>query len=226
MADDTTPRERWNARYATAAFEPFPGAPADWLVEHTAELRELLASGGQRRALDLACGDGRNARWLAKLGFAVDAVDVSDVAIEALRRAAADRGLRVDARALDLEQDDLPAGPYDVVVCMSYLQRDLFDGLKRVLAPGGLLIYETFARAHVEELGHDFNPAYVLDRNELLACAPLPRGRRRAPRWPARRRQHGGAAAGIAAASRRADATTAAAPRVHCYSPGNLLRCC
>jgi SAM-dependent methyltransferase len=168
MSEEITARERWNARYEGAGFEPFPDAPAAWLLEHEALLRELAGSGGERRALDVACGDGRNARWLAELGFAVDAVDVSDVAIAALRDAAAERGLRVNARVVDLERDGLQDAGYDAVVCMSYLQRDLFAALRSALAPGGLLLYETFAQAHVEELGRAFNPAYVLDRNELL----------------------------------------------------------
>lgn len=168
MSEQATSRERWNERYGGAGFEPFPDEPAQWLVEHAALLRELPGASPRRRALDVACGDGRNARRLAELGFAVDAVDVSDVAIAALREAAAAGGLAVDARVLDLERDPLPDGPYDVVVCMSYLQRDLFAPLARTLAPGGVVVYETFARAHVEELGRAFNPAYVLDRNELL----------------------------------------------------------
>ncbi len=168
MGDEATARERWNERYGGDGFEPFPDTPAPWLVEHAELLRDLPGAGPQRRALDVACGDGRNARWLAELGFAVDAIDVSDVAIAALRAAAADRGLHVDARTVDLERDALPAGPYDAVVCTSYLQRDLFAPLGSMLAPGGVVVYETFARAHVEELGRAFNPAYVLDRNELL----------------------------------------------------------
>jgi tellurite methyltransferase len=168
MSEETTARERWNERYGGHGFEPFPDAPAPWLVEHAALLRELAGTGSRRRALDLACGDGRNARWLAELGFAVDAVDVSDVAIAALREAAASRGLHVDARVLDLEREPLPAGPYDVVVCMCYLQRDLLAALSRALAPGGVLVYETFAAAHVEDLGHTMCAAYVLERNELL----------------------------------------------------------
>jgi tellurite methyltransferase len=163
----TNAGERWNERYA-AAFEPFPDAPAQWLVEH----RELLGASSEGRALDVACGDGRNARWLAELGFAVDAVDASDVAVAALQSAAAERGLRVQASVVDLEHYALPAGPYDVVVCMSYLQRDLFGALEGALAPGGLLLYETFARAHLDELGRTFNPAYVLGRNELLRAFP------------------------------------------------------
>jgi 2-polyprenyl-3-methyl-5-hydroxy-6-metoxy-1,4-benzoquinol methylase len=169
LSGDRSSRERWNDRYGGGEFEPFPDAPAEWLVEHRALLSELRADGGRDlRALDVACGDGRNARWLAELGFAVDAMDVSDIAVGALRSAAAERGLRVDARVVDLEHEPLPAGEYDVVVCMNYLQRELFGALKDALAPGGLLLYETFAEAHVAELGRRFNPAYVLERNELL----------------------------------------------------------
>ena len=81
-------RERWNERYADGGLEPFPDAPAEWLVAHEA----LLPGGG--RALDVACGDGRNAVYLAQLGYMVDAIDVSDVAIGALRAAASSAGWR------------------------------------------------------------------------------------------------------------------------------------
>lgn len=161
-------RERWNARYGGAGFQAFPPQPAQWLDEHRELLVELATGEGVRRALDVACGDGRNARYLAELGFAVDAVDVSDVAIEALLAAAAKTGLAVAARVADLERDALPVACYDVVVCTNYLQRDLFGQLEAALRPGGLLVYETFSRAHVEELGRSFDPAYVLGDNELL----------------------------------------------------------
>ena len=166
--ESVPPRERWNARYATAAFSPFPDAPADWLVEHRALLAGLQTQGRMSRALDVACGDGRNARWLAELGFSVDAVDVSDVAIGALRRAAEERELTVQATVVDLESEALPVGEYDVVLCMHYLQRELFGALQVALRPGGLLICETFTRAHVEELGRSLHLAFALDRNELL----------------------------------------------------------
>lgn len=169
--DEASPapaRDRWNERYGAPGFEPFAPEPAEWLVEHEALLCELCAGADDPRALDVACGDGRNARHLAELGFRVDALDISDVAIDALRAAAAEKDLAVAARVADLERDPLPAAGHDVVVCMNYLQRDLFDGLCAALRPGGVLIYETFARAHLEELGRTFNPAYVLSRNELL----------------------------------------------------------
>jgi SAM-dependent methyltransferase len=160
MAGDA--RERWNERRAAAGFEPFPDAPAQWLTEHA----ELLGGGG--RALDVACGDGRNALALARLGYEVDAVDVSDVTIAALRAAAPERAPGVSPRVLDLEREPLEESGYDVVVNFMYLQRDLFGALARALRPGGLLLFETFGPAHLGELGRRVNPDYVLRENELL----------------------------------------------------------
>ena len=156
-------RDRWNERYAQDDREWLPETPAEWLVEHEA----LLIGGG--RALDVACGDGRNALYLAQLGYMVDAIDVSDVAIDAVRATAQARGLTmtIAPRVVDLEREPLPAGPYDVVVVLNFLQRNLFEPLQAALAPGGLLIFETLARCHVDELGHSFNPEYLLAPGEL-----------------------------------------------------------
>jgi tellurite methyltransferase len=159
-------RERWNARRRRDGFEPFPEIPSEWVVEH----RELLS--GHGRALDVACGEGRDALALARLGYDVDAIDVSDIAIDALRAAADQRALPICPRIVDLEREPLPDNTYDAVVCINYLQRDLFAQLERALRPGGLLIVETFGRAHIDELGADFNQAYVLERNELLRAFP------------------------------------------------------
>jgi SAM-dependent methyltransferase len=160
-----TAGERWNVRY-TQDFRPFPDAPAPWLVAH----RALLTGGG--RGLDVACGDGRNALYLAQHGYAVDAVDASDVAVEALRAAAQERDLAITPLVVDLEQEPLPAGRYDVIVTMNFLQRDLFGPLQDALAPGGLLFYETLGQAHVTLLGRSFNPAYLLQDGELPRAFP------------------------------------------------------
>ncbi len=165
-AQESSARDRWNVRRSAAGFEPFPDAPAEWLTEHAA----LLEGGG--RALDVACGDGRNARFLAGLGYEVDAVDVSDVAIEALRVAAPDRAPRVHPRVVDLELEAPAQDAYDVVVCLNYLQRDLFAALEGALRTGGRLVFETFGPAHLDELGRTMNPAYVLAPNELLHAFP------------------------------------------------------
>ncbi|MEA2149836.1 MAG: tellurite methyltransferase [Solirubrobacteraceae bacterium] len=167
-AQEPSARERWNERRSAAGLEPFPDAPAPWLVEHA----ELLRRPGGGRALDVACGDGRNAVALARLGYEVDAFDVSDVAIEALRAAAPQRAPAVRPRVVDLEREPLARGAYDVVAVFNYLQRDLFGGLEDALRPGGWLLFETFGPAHLEELGKPINPAYVLASGELLRAFP------------------------------------------------------
>jgi SAM-dependent methyltransferase len=150
---DGSARETWDARYrerGTAA-----GPPSDWLAANQALLRGT-------RALDLACGTGRNALFLAGLGFTVDALDISEVAIAALRRVPG-----VNARTVDLEHEPLPAGGHDVVVLINYLQRDLFSGAAAALAPGGVLVAETVTRAHVEQLGRSFDERFLLEPGEL-----------------------------------------------------------
>ncbi len=161
---DHPARLKWNKRFSEGGFRAFPDDPAEWLVDNTTFLKEAAPG----RALDVACGNGRNAAYLAKLGFHVDALDISDVAIDGLQAAASERGLSVTPQLTDLEDDPLPVGEYDVVVNVSYLQRNLMTALEQALRPGGLLLFETVAMAHVEELGHSFNPKYVLERNELL----------------------------------------------------------
>jgi tellurite methyltransferase len=155
---DASARETWNARYRDRGNDP--GPPSDWLVQN----RALI---GGTRALDLACGTGRNARFLAGLGFTVDALDISDVAIEALTGVP---GVR--ARVADLERESLPAGAYDVVLIINYLQRDLFAPAAAALAPRGVLIAETVTRAHVEELGRDFDSRFLLEPGELRDAFP------------------------------------------------------
>jgi tellurite methyltransferase len=150
---DGSARERWDARYRERG--TLAGPPSDWLATNQALLRGT-------RALDLACGTGRNALFLAGLGFTVDALDISQVAIEALRRLPG-----VNARTVDLEREPLPAGGYDVVVLINYLQRDLFAGAAAALAPGGVLVAETVTRAHVEQLGRSFDERFVLEPGEL-----------------------------------------------------------
>ncbi|QNG55769.1 methyltransferase domain-containing protein [Pseudonocardia petroleophila] len=97
----------------------------------------LLPAGG--RALDVACGRGGVAVWLAGRGFAVDAVDVSPVGLAA-GAAAADGAAGVTWIAHDLTTGLPGAGPYDVVVCQRYRDPALYPALAAALAPGGLLV--------------------------------------------------------------------------------------
>ncbi len=161
---DGPARETWNARYRERGTEP--GPPSEWLVRNA----ELLAG---TRALDLACGTGRNSLFLAARGFAVDALDISEVAIQALQGTP---GVR--ARVANLEREPLPRDAYDVIVLINYLQRDLFAPVAAALAPRGIVIAETVTRAHADELGRTFDRRFLLEPGELRRAFPGLRVRR------------------------------------------------
>ncbi len=114
------------------------------------------------RALDLACGSGRHAIWLAERGWSVTAVDRSAAAVAGLRRAAP----TVDARVADLERHEFPiaGNAWDLILMSHYLQRDLFEPAKRGLRPGGVLI----AIVHLFEPGHETS-RFSLHPGELAA---------------------------------------------------------
>lgn len=152
-------RDRWNARHREAAAGD--GGPSCWLLAQR-DLLEPLAPG---RALDLACGRGRNAFFLAELGFDVDGIDISDVAVEVVEARARATGLPVRAVRADLEREPLARGAYHVVVVFDYLERSLLDRIRQAMAPGALLVFETFTEDHPR-----MNPAYVLRRGELIGA--------------------------------------------------------
>lgn len=165
-----------------------PG-PSSWLIEN-ADLLPAAASTGRAagsappRALDVACGSGRHALLLAAAGLEVHAIDRDAAAIEALRAAAGQLGLALRAEVRDIEAAGSlpgagpaaplgPAGTYDLIVVVHYLHRRLFPALVRALAPGGLLLYETFTVDQAAR-GHPRNPAFLLEHGELpRLVAPL-----------------------------------------------------
>jgi SAM-dependent methyltransferase len=154
-------RDKWNARWRDkAATAEWHGDP--WLQR----IMPLLSPG---RALDVACGSGRNAVYLAERGFAVTAVDLSQEALRLLNWEAGRRGLAIETRLIDLEQAAplLPAGPYDLVIDFFYLHRPLLPRLAELLEPGGILVLRTFSCAGSFPGGPD-NPDFVLNPGELL----------------------------------------------------------
>jgi SAM-dependent methyltransferase len=137
--------------------------PSAWLTGH----RHLLPAAGD--ALDLACGSGRHAIWLAGQGFSTLAVDRDPSAIDALNQEATRRGLSIHARLVDLENGTpfLEPDSFDLIVVVHYLHRPLFPALVSALRPGGVLVYETFTRAQAAR-GKPTNPAFLLEPGELL----------------------------------------------------------
>jgi 2-polyprenyl-3-methyl-5-hydroxy-6-metoxy-1,4-benzoquinol methylase len=148
----------WDERHRAAETVP---QPAQVLVDWA----HLLPPGG--RALDLACGLGGNALWLAERCFRVCAWDLSPVAIERLSALAADRGLTLETEVRDLTAKPPEPNAFDLIVVTHFLDRDLAPAIAAALRPGGMLFYQTFNREPVSVCGPT-NPAYRLAPNELL----------------------------------------------------------
>jgi SAM-dependent methyltransferase len=140
---------------------PAGAAPSDWVRRWA----PLVPEGGA--VLDVACGGGRHARFFAVRGHPVDAVDRDPQAIGALSAVTG-----VHALCADIENGPWPyAGrSYAAVVVTHYLHRPLFPRLLAALAPGGLLIYETFAAGNAR-FGRPANPDFLLRPRELLEVA-------------------------------------------------------
>ncbi len=140
-------RDKWDERYRSGAYAE--------RTHPTALLAEWLDRLPRGRALDVACGAGRNALYLAARGFRVDAIDVSEAGLER-GRAAADRlGLEIDWHCADLEEDPqaLRRGPYDLVVWVRYVNAALWTPLIERLAPGGHVLVEQHLQTTEEVVG-------------------------------------------------------------------------
>jgi dihydroneopterin aldolase len=139
------------------------GGPTPWLTTN----RSLLPIG---RALDLACGRGRNSMYLAKEGFHVEAWDKDQDSLDALAAHAAQLGISTIAtRLVDLEQKpDLPANAFDVIVVCYYLQRNIIPAIKNAVKPGGVVVYETFLIDNHTRFDHPRRAEFCLQHNELL----------------------------------------------------------
>ncbi len=141
-------------------------APSAWVQRWT----HLVRPGGT--VLDVACGHGRHMRWFAGRGHAVTGVDRSPEAIAAV----ASLG---EAHVADIENGPWPLlhgsqpRSFDAVVVTNYLWRALFPTLLNSLAPGGVLLYETFAAGN-ESVGKPSRPDFLLQPGELLRhCSGL-----------------------------------------------------
>ncbi|QQD18306.1 class I SAM-dependent methyltransferase [Spongiibacter nanhainus] len=155
----TAIQDKWDQRYRERSA---PGEPCQLLQQFI----DILPAHG--RALDLACGLGGNADLLARRGLDCDAVDISQVAVDTLRDYAQEARLPIYAQQWDIESAGLPTGPYQVVVVSHYLHRPLLPQLPSILAPGGLLLYQTFNDAGPVRRGPN-KAAFRLQPDELLS---------------------------------------------------------
>ncbi|EMA39661.1 class I SAM-dependent methyltransferase [Halobiforma nitratireducens] len=164
MTDD---RARWNEKYADPAFE-LPDEPIPELERRI----ETLPDG---RALDVATGTGRNAIFLAEHGYAVDALDVADAALERARRRANERDVDVNWVRADLEEYPLEdRAEYDIVTVSFFTALEHLPALKAALAPGGVLVYEHHLRSSDPiDMGPSSDTHRFRSNDLLRACLDL-----------------------------------------------------
>ncbi|THB74684.1 MAG: methyltransferase domain-containing protein [Desulfobacteraceae bacterium] len=139
---------KWNQRHATPTAD----------MEPSRILKTYVHLAKKGRALDIACGQGRNAVYLAEQGFRVDAVDISGVALARLKDAHPE--LQTIHRDLDTWQ--IPQGRYNLIINIRFMDRRLFPGIIKGLTSKGILIFESFIS--------DNDDPYCLKPNELLSA--------------------------------------------------------
>ena len=147
-------KERWDEKYLN---NPIPDKPVELVTRYG-----KLATGN--KALDIACGMGRNSKYLASIGFEVDAWDISSVAISSLKGLA-----HIHPQEVDLDTHEFPKETYDLIVCTFFLKRELFPKITQALKPGSLFLYETFVY-HPDNANAPTNKSFLLEEGELEAA--------------------------------------------------------
>lgn len=154
-------RLKWDAKYSDGHHLIEKG-------EASFMLKRFYDRAPAKRALDVACGTGRNALFLAEHGFEVDALDISPVGLQRLQDHAEQisGAGTVNCQVVDLDEYSPPEASYDLIVMTNYLNRGLIPKLARALHEGGVLVIDTFM---VDSRGgaQDFNPDYLLRAGEL-----------------------------------------------------------
>ena len=145
-------KERWDNKYKN-------NHPVSTKVVNVVEKYYALAKGKQ--ALDIACGTGRNAKFLSQKGFDVDALDISPIALESLKNIE-----NINPQEVDFDTYKLREDSYDLIVCTYYLNRSLFPQIKKALKKGGIFIFETFMY-HSDNTKVPSNRSFLLEDGEL-----------------------------------------------------------
>jgi len=153
-----TIKDEWDSKYRQNHSKT---AAAAVLTENSFLLPE------RGTALDLACGLGANALFLAEYGLQVQAWDISSVALEILLQNASEKGLEITTKQCKIEALTIAPDTFDVIVVSRFLDRMLCDAIMTGLKKHGLLFYQTFTQDKLTS--HSLrNPDFLLQRNELL----------------------------------------------------------
>jgi len=150
MIDD---KKKWNEKYSQKEVSENASLILEKYVSH--------ANVGV--ALDVACGTGRNTNFLAQKGFEVDAVDISNVALDKIKKRPT-----INKIEADLDKYNITPNKYDLIVNVNYLNRRIVSQMKDGLKKDGVIIFETYLLAHGDFKIPTMNLDYLLRKNELL----------------------------------------------------------
>lgn len=145
--------ERWDRVYSNPA-PVFDTAPNAFMTEVVKGLKP-------GRALDIGMGQGRNSIYLAKLGWDVSGIDISETGMEAARKSAKAAGVKITTITASMDDFEFGVGQWDVVVA-TYEGASWLERATKGLKPGGCVIVEAFGKSAQAPVGAGFGP------NELL----------------------------------------------------------
>jgi tellurite methyltransferase len=144
--------------------------PSPFLIE-SLECIRAQAGSAHGCALDIACGSGRDAVYLAMCGYAVKAIDVLPDALARARDLARRCGVSLETIEQDLKHSPvLPAERYGLVAVIRFLHRPLLPAIGQAVAPGGFVVYEAFHRRDAEDEQRALKPGHTLENGELAAA--------------------------------------------------------
>ena len=155
-------REKWDQRYRKGAYAE--------RTHPSALLTEKIKSIPLGRALDLACGAGRNALFLAGLGYQVDAIDISTEALNRGEERAQELGVKVNWLQHDLDEPLRLEGGYQLILLIHYVDMNLLQRLGSLLAPGGILLCEEHLESSEDVVGPS-NSAFRVRPGDLQKAA-------------------------------------------------------
>ena len=154
-------KEKWDTKYIKKSQLLRPRNPSINLVNH-------LDKCSGKRALDLGCGAGRNTIYLAQNSFSVDALDIAQIALDALHVELEKENLskKVNIKLSDLDEFEVKENFYDLALMCNFLDRNLIEKVKQSLSINGIFIVETYMMDEKNEK-KDSNQDYLLKENEL-----------------------------------------------------------
>jgi len=154
-------KEKWDSKYLKKSQLLRPRESSKNLQEHIQHCKGT-------KALDLACGAGRNTIFLAECGFDVDALDIAEIAVDALNTEAKKKNLhsKINTYQVDLDTHEIQKDKYDIIVMANFLDRAVLESAKNALKKGGVLFVETY-------MINDENEKKQSDPNNLLKSQEL-----------------------------------------------------